>query len=506
MKIKNMCLSRIALFIMLFPFLFVSCSDSDNDSRSYEVARIVGVKVAGQLYTPTYTDGETTVIVPPGRDLSNVKLQVLVANGELVNFENNVDFDCSKPIDLTIQAFDGQSVVTKLKIQSPPKLATFIISGMSISNENIRVSGSSILVELTGGTDLTALKVTIEFVNGTLVDFENEIAMDYTNPKTVKVEGKDGTIYSYELIITCPQWNVQQLFAKKYDDLGIGANDLSAVGFSGSYVLVSNYTANEKTPAYYNLKGEKKGTLNADGCTNVGYGFRKFATDAKGTIIGSSLGMSADEQWIYKWDNVTATPKEYISFSKATLGVSYSPRAAGLNVMGTLDGDAVVVMPLAQQKDVVIWTITKGVVGAPKVVHFSVAFGYYASVEPLPNNSGFMVASGSGGLTGLAYMNANFEEEFRISGATTDCRVIDHKEKRYLAYTVLLDSNQPVMRICDITDGAKKSFEVPIFETLMSQKAANGNLTMDADLAIVDGKLHVAFVSSNSNFYLYSLE
>ena len=43
-------------------------------------------------------------------------------------------------------------------------------------------SASRIIVQVPEGTDLMALEVTLEFANGTLQDFQNGVAKDYTNP------------------------------------------------------------------------------------------------------------------------------------------------------------------------------------------------------------------------------------------------------------------------------------------------------------------------------------
>ena len=45
----------------------------------------MGVKIDSKLFTPSViTETETVVEVPAGKDLSNSKLQVLVANGCLL--------------------------------------------------------------------------------------------------------------------------------------------------------------------------------------------------------------------------------------------------------------------------------------------------------------------------------------------------------------------------------------------------------------------------------------
>lgn len=586
-------LNIIPLFLML---IAVSCSSSD-DSRGYEAVKIVGVKVNGTLYLPTYNDANTIITLPSGIDLSNVQVQLLVANGTASGFTNNNYYDCRKPIDVSLLSNSGESSSTKLRIQSPPKLTNLIITGVDVPAENIYASSSSIIVQVDKGTDLTKLKVTLEFSNGTLVNFENGIEIDYTNPITVNVLGVDGeTTYPYTLAITTdpvgpayvksmtlngkpttkvevetgnvlvpyvasimdfsnvdvtlqtgygnkiedsftgkgldllsgtnkvkitgtnglvteftigrPQLDPEETFAKGYTELGFtAANDLSAVGFSGNYALGANYTAGTKAPSYYDYTGTKVGQMSTTGCTGIGYGFRKFATDENGVIIGSSLGISSGEQWIYKWDDVTANPSTYLSFSMASLGVTYSPRAAGINISGSLSGNATITMAMAQKTDVIVWKVTNGTAGAPQKLTSPVTFGYYASIEPLPDDKGYILAAAASGLNGFIVMNSNFQEQFRITGMpVTDCKVVKYNNRMYLAYIAMVNNNTPTMRICDITNGMQASYQNPIFSKAMKDQATNANVTTDADFKVIGGKLYVVFAATNSDMYLLKLE
>lgn len=136
-------LNGALLFIALFfTTMFVSCSD-DDDNRSFETARIVGVKIDSKLFTPSViTETETVVEVPAGKDLSNSKLQVLVANGELQNFVNEVEYDCRKPLPIKIKGYDGTVVQTDLCIKSAPKLLSLVVKGLTIAAEDIHESAS----------------------------------------------------------------------------------------------------------------------------------------------------------------------------------------------------------------------------------------------------------------------------------------------------------------------------------------------------------------------------
>lgn len=593
-------MKRLYQYLYILPLLLVifaveACSSSD-DGRGYEDVKIVGVKVNGNLYLPSYSDNGTTVTLPSGMDLSNVQVQLLVANGKVKNFVDNGYYDCRKPMDVALIGNSGSAVTAKLRVQSPPKLSNLIIEQLDIPTNNIYISDNSIIVQVDKGTDLTALKVTLNFVNGTLVDFENGVARDYTNPLSLNVLGVDGeTTYPYSLVITTdpvgpafvksmtlngypttkvveqagnvlvpyvasitdfsnvnltlqtsygnkidpsftgtalnmlsgtnkvkitgtngviteftiatPKLDPAVAFVKTYSDLGFAANDLSAVGFSGNYVLAANYTQGTKAPCYYDYSGNKVGQLSTTGCTGISYGFRKFTTDDNGVVIGSSLGLSNGEQWIYKWNDVTSNPSNYISFSLTSLGLTYSPRSAGLSVTGSLSSDAVVTMPMAQKSDVIVWKVSGGIVGAPQKFIAPITFGYYGSVEPLPGDAGYVLTAASANLNGIILLNSNFQEQFRITGMpVTDSKVFKYKGRLYLGYVAMINSNIPTMRICDITDGLQSSYSNPIFDQAMQDQAGNANVTTDVSFKVINDKLYVAFVSSNSDMYLIKLE
>ena len=586
--------------VAFLTFGLCSCSD-DDDSRAFDKAQIVGVKVDGELFLPA-TGGdasETRVTVPAGRDLSQVSLQVLVANGNLMNFPTQAKYDCRKPMEITIAGFNGETVTTKLRVISAPKLTNFVIKGLTVPASDIHENAAGIIVQVPKGTDLTKLEVTMEYSNGTLIDFTSGQVRDYTNPVKFSIKGVDEeTIYSYELMITTeevgpasisaitvngvksdsvvvtdgkvvpyipslidfsdvdvelsngygnkvdeaftgrglnlmtgdnkvtitgtngvptefvigvPQLSFAPQVALNYDALGMGANDLCAVGFSGNYLLAGNYTSTAKTAIYLDFNGNKVGQLDATGVNVTGFGHRKIATDSKGAILGLSLGMSGDEQWIYKWDNVTAQATEYISFSKASLGVDYNPRSGGICIEGALDGDATITMTIAQKQEAFVWTVKGGVLNpTPTKVMFPYAgASYYWSLVPMPQGvEGYlgMVTNNSVDNAGVVRLDGNMQEMFRVPGFyCTDGKVIKHNGRVYLAYTAHSNS-KGIMRVCDITDGSKEAYSTPIFNQVMELTGANGNATMDADMAIIDGKLHVAFACTNLGLYMYKFD
>jgi len=592
---------RLAFVLPLLMIFLGGCSKDEELSRTYESAQIVGVKVNNQLYTPQYTDNVAQVVLPAGRDLTKLKLQLLVVNGELIDFVNNAEYDCRKPLAVSLQGADGVRSDVQLKIQSPPSLSSFIIEGLNIPATDVHFSSSSLIVQVPKGTNLSRLNVTMEFLNGTLMDFTNGAPADYTGPKTFKLQGVDGqTVYSYDMIITTepvgpasvrsmtingvktdsvvvkngttlvpyidglsnfssakvelevgfgnrveaaftgaslnllsgankvkitgsdgiekeftiakPALSLTPVFSKAYDSFGFGANDLTGVAFSGDKLVVSNYSAVAPVlvgPNYYDLSGQQVGVLNKTGVT-IAHSLRKVASDDKGAFLVVPLGLTDGDQTTYKWDNVTAAPVPYITYSKASLGVDYTPRSAGINISGDLSGDATIAIGMAQKTDVFVWTVKGGVLNTkPQRLAFPYdKTGFYWSVQPLPQgSSGFVGAASGTNFNGVISMNNTLGELHKLSGIiATDSKAIRHNGRIYLAYTAYAAGKGAIMRVCDITDGQASSYETPIFDVTMPSTAANANNTMDADMAVVNGKLHAVFACTNIGMRLYRLE
>lgn len=602
MRHVNSIATKLTALLLLMVVMFSACDKQDELNRMYEGAKVVGVKVNGVLYLPTYNNNDVNVAIPAGRDLSNAKVQVLVANGEILDFNNDQIMDVRKPIPLTLSGSDGTDVNVILKIQSPPALANLIVEGLNIPKADVFFSATSLIVQVPVGTNLTNLKVTMTLVNGTLVDFTNGVALDYTNPRTFKIRGvDDATIYDYDLIITTekvgpasvrsmtingiatdsvvvvapatlvpyvkgltnfsnstvtiaagfgnrinpaftgtnlnlllgtskvkitgsdgiereftigvPKLSLTPIFERSYASFGFPINDLTGVALSGNNIIVPNYSATAPTvvgPNYYNLAGIQQGVLNRTG-TIVGNSIRKIATDSKGVILSVSLGLTTADQFIYKWDNVTSAPVAYITYNSAGLGLGTTAfRAAGINVSGSLDGNAIITVGRAQSTDVFVWTVTGGVLNPTptKLNHPIAAPGFYYSIEPMPiGTNGFIGTLTSAAFNGVLSLTNTLGEVSRVpSIQTTDSKTFMHNGRNYLAYTVFVANRGAFFRISDITDNQVTSIQNPIMNILMPSTQANGNLTMDADMAIINGKLHAVFVCTNIGMQFYKLE
>ena len=581
--------------------LTVTSCDKDNAlSREYQDVKIVGVKVDNQLFIPTYTTEETIVTLPAGRDLSNVKVELLVVNGNVNNFENNKEYDVRKPFAVDLQGLNGNTNNTTLKFVSAPLLSTFIIEGLNIPASDIHFSSNSLIVQVPKSTDLKNLKVTMEFLNGTLLDFVSGQSKDYTNPTSFQVKGVDeSTVYPYEFIVTTeivgpatiksltingiktdsvaisgtnvatpyipslldfskvsvaieagfgnkidptftgvnlnllsgnnkvkitgsdgvereftisiPKLSLTPLFSKAYSTFGFLDNDMVGVAFSGNNIVVSNYTAVAPTivgPNYYDFEGKHVGTLDKTNVTAV-HSFRKIASDSKGKLLLVDLGINDATHTVYKWDNVTAKPEPYFSYSKNSLGLGYVPRSSGISISGSLDGDATITIGMAQRSDLLVYTVKNGVLNAiPQKLTLPITgLSFYWAAEPLPEGqSGYVVSAVGNVFSGILSTNNILTENFRLSGiSTSDCKTIAYNGRTYLAYTAYVAGRGAVIRLCDITTGEVAGFSNPILDDLIPSTSANGNLTMDVDMTTYNGKLYVVFSCTNIGMRLYQL-
>ena len=590
----------------LMAIISVGCSD-DEDVRPYQDATLVGVKIDKNLYLPDVEGTEATVILPAGKNLDKLNLQLLVANGKLEKFENNAYYDCKKPLDFAIEAYNGGLVDYKLRIQSPPKLAGLYIEGLTISEEFIFMSLDKIIVQVPVGTDLSAQKVTLSFVNGTVSGFENGVELDYTKPVEFTITGLDDeTIYPYELILTTetvgpasikgitvngvlsdsvvmvdnklipyiqgltdftnanielicgfgntvaadavltglnlftaenkvkvtgtngveteftigsPKLSLTPTLEKEYASFNFGSDALTSFAFAKDHFVVANHNTKDAAttpigPSYYKLNGEYGGALSKEGALIDGgivLGIRKLAGDSKGVILGVPLGATAPatkEMTIWRWDDVTANPTAYITYTATSAGVS-SARAAGISIQGSLDGDAIITVPIAQKKEVLVWTVTGGVLTPqPTKMDFPHQLGYYYTVSAMPiGKDGYVGFALGNTIMGIVSLNSTMSELFTAKGfPVTDGAVVEHNGRVYLGFTVHGNGKGAYHRICDITDGQLKSYQNPIMDILMPSKAANGNGTVDASFMVIDGKLHAGFTDTNVGLRIYALE
>src|SRR5690606_8774800 len=313
---------------------------------------------------------------------------------------------------------DGETTYTYDFIITTEQIGPATVSGMTINglatDSAVLVSPSTLVPYVKGLTNFASADITLETGFGNRVDpgFAGKGLNLLAGNVKVKVTGSDGI--EKEFTIGTPRLSLTPLFSKKYSEFGFGANDLAGIAFSGNHIVIANYSAVPPTvvgPNYYDLTGKHVGVLDK---TNVviAHSLRKLASDDKGAFLVVPLGLTPNEQTVYKWNSVTAAPVPFIKYSKASLGVDYDPRSAGINIAGSLDGNAIITIGMAQKTDVFVWTVTGGVLNpTPQRLTIPYTPSFYWSVEPLPmGNPGFLGAFIGNSFKGIVALNNTMSE------------------------------------------------------------------------------------------------
>ncbi|WP_445734424.1 hypothetical protein [Mariniflexile sp.] len=594
-------------YFLLSLFLLTSCDDKYRDDRVFEAAKIVAVKANDVLYSIDNTgNNEAKIILPAGVNLTALKAEILVANGKLVGFENNIPQDLTKPVDIQIEGEYGDISIWKLIVQSPPLLVSLDAVGLSIPKEKVNIGKTTIIVEIPEGTDTTNLAVSFGFLNGTIQNFTNGTPKDYSTPFRLNVLGVDGvTVYGYDVVFTSdpvgpallkgmvingdatseilvidaatstiqpvvpyltnfsnanialdvafgnvvdPNFNTTNIdllkgfkvkitgtngveteftvknpliqstpiLDKTHAAFEFAANAGSSAAFSGNNIVIAaNAMLGGATATLginaYDLSGNYLNGLSKTGTNFDGggvTGIRKLATDDDGRILGVQLGAGAGADVtlsIFRWNSITdENPTAYISYTQTSLGTT-SARAAGINISGSLAGNATIAVPIAQKTDVLVWTVTNGVLNpVPQKREFPYAgTGFYYSVQPY--SDGFIGASTGINFSGINVMSSTLNESAKITGtSTTDAKTITYKGRKYVAYTAQIGGRH-VFRIVDFTTPNVYALSNPIM-SISRAPTSNANVTVDSDFKVINNKLHVLFYGTNDGLAVYKLE
>lgn len=466
--------------------------------------------------------GKTTLItqVPVGTNVTKLAARLEFLNGTMTNFTNGTMKDYTNPFKLQVLGVDGKTVYTydfvfTSEPVGPAYLKAIIINGMS--TDSVQITSNAVQPYVSYLSNFAAATISFSVGYGNIIDpaFVGTNVNMY-NDFTVKITGSNGVETTFTikrpLIASVP------VMEKTHESLQYAANAGSSAAFSGNKVLICSNAMNAGATAAlginaYDLTGnyikglDKTGT-NFDGGAVTG--IRKFATDADGKILGVQLGAGAGattDLKIFKWNSIDdGAPTAYITYNQTTLGLTYAPRSAGINISGSLAGNAVITVPMAQKQDVLVWTVTNGVLNTtPQKLTFPYAgTSFYYSVESF--GTGYIGSATGSNFNGVNLMNSTMSETLKISGVpTTDIKTITYSGRKYAAFTIL-SGTRHIFRILDLTIQDQKSLDNPIMNITGTRNISNANNTVDSDFGIINGKLHVLFYGTNDRVAVYKLE
>jgi hypothetical protein len=466
--------------------------------------------------------GKTSIItqVNKGTDISKLAVRLEFLNGTMQNFTNGTVKDYTNPFKLQVVGTDSKTIYTYDVVFTsepvgPAYLKSITINGMP--TDSLQITNNVVQPYVPYLTNFTAASLSFSTGFGNIVDpsFVGTNVNMYTDFK-VKITGSNGVETTFT--IKRPLIASNPILERTHEQLQYAANAGSSAAFSGNNVLICSHAMNAGSVASLGinvydlsgnyLKGLSKNGTNFDGGAVTGV--RKFATDSNGKILGIQLGAGAGattDLKIFMWNNVDDNaPTSYITYNQNTLGLSYAPRAAGINVTGSLSGNAVITVPMAQKQDVLVWTVTNGTLNpTPQKLSFPYSgTGFYYSIESFA--TGYIGAATGTNFNGVNLMNSTMGETLKITGvATTDIKTITYNGRKYAAFTILA-STKHIFRILDITTQDQTSLDNPIFNIVGTRIISNANNTLDSDFAVINGKLHVLFYGTNDRLAVYQLE
>ncbi|MDD4819365.1 MAG: hypothetical protein PHD21_00790 [Flavobacteriales bacterium] len=575
---------------------FSSCTKNE-ETRAWEPVKIASAYINGAIASNVTSD-ESEAIIPfaAGTDISNMKVKLVVVNGKAVDFPDDTYMDCRKPIAVKLQSNTGKTVDYTLKVTSAPKLTDFIIEGLSISEEKTFITADKIVAQVPVGTDLTKLKVTLNFLNGTLVGFQNGVEKDYTNPVSFSVLGVDETTsYPYQLMLTDQEVGPAAITDLKFNDESVASFTTSTVGdktyvrtnisaftdlskvklnittgygntienfvngseinllnspeidITGTNGILTKFVFNvpqiipnllwskDKTAILrtaFAVVGDKFVTCTGSGIvlnvyntadaslvksldqtgidkTGISGIVRKVTSDTAGNLLVMDMAHTSKTLVVWRWKSVDATPTTYIKYTDESVA---NVRSAGINITGSLDGDAVIMIALSKTTRVLKYTVKGGVLNStPEILEAPETNSFFAAYEQLPSSTNVIGGSMNGGTAYyIGLLNKTFSTITRktVMAGVSDVRAIKYKGRTLVAYVAVnaQGGNKDKYKVCDVTDENENSLDKEIFVYNATMAVSPGNGTTDADFAMINGKLHVIFTVEGKYIECFSLE
>jgi hypothetical protein len=284
--------------------------------------------------------------------------------------------------------------------------------------------------------------------------------------------------------------------------------------FSDDYIVASTHNGTAGIH-YFDLDGTKMGSLTLPSGVSMGNAatsLRKIASDDNGVILAVTLSAGVGTVSIYKWNDVTdSNPQLLCSGIASDFGLS-TLRAAGINIQGSLAGNAVITVPINTTKTVLKWTFENGSLKNTKPETITVdndfTFGFYISAEQYPGKSNTLVAGIAstpfGGIR--SYVGGATMISVSTPASSTDLRMKTIAGRVYLAHTVWGNARH-TFHFKDITDDNEDAYRYNmLWDDAYMATSTNGNATVDADFAEINGKWYVAYLGTNGGIVCYALD
>lgn len=423
-------------------------------------------------------------------------------------------------------------------------ITEFTIQGIEEAEMEITMQGVTISALVPMGTDITSIVPVFTLSEeAELVNYTPGTPVDFSQPFVVQVLGSDGNTKTYQITITIDYrvdygvgsvtkvWTLGQV-ERQWPDHAI-----SGMCVSGDHVLVMHYGINEteiKVEYYNAMSGEYEGTVNIEGVETG----RKLVSDAKGVILSSNVISDPDGEFkIYKWNDVTAEPELYLTWThditehygseakpweKAYVGM------ADLSVKGDLSGDAVIFAPVSMTNIILRWTVSQGqlVSETPEKINYTFDNGrtnweMTVGVAALGNQPTDDIIVNSSFELSLADANGNVKKLFNTTeevAGSNDTEVFEFNNAMYAAMWQNGWDSGAKINVVDITkadyidntDGIRETDEINFWALssewfLYNTTNTNGTGAVDVKVADDGETAMVYLMATNAGIEAYEL-
>lgn len=394
---KQFFTDRIKFFVlmMIAAASFTACSDDDEPQSSAKTIESFVFDALSPAVTANISGTSITATVPTGTDVTSLAPDIEISAGATVSPASNVERDFTSPVQYTVTAADGSTqvytVTVSVNVSSAKDISAFVFADLDPEVE-ASIDGTEITATVPFGTDLTTLVPTIAVSPDATVDPASGAVQDFTEPVVYTVTAEDGTTQEYTVTIMAEEATtmmVTSVFefteAKGTVPAYFNAdNNESEIAVDENYIYV--HSNNDRIIVHDIATGAIVDTINAKeitvGMENLFLG--AIDTDDNGIILGTPFMAGIEKRFpIYRWDDKDAAQEIFIDYTKPN---DYSI-GKNFTVVGNLDADAIIYMPVDGKNIILKFTVTGGVgSNTPDVITIpDVAFGNVADVAPVSN-------------------------------------------------------------------------------------------------------------------------
>ena len=204
----NSALSKILLSLFALVFIVVACDEDDNFQDSvpdYAEAIIRSFKVGDKFATINHTTATTSITLPAGTNISNVKPQINLPEAASVTPASGSTIDFSQgPVTFVVESSNGakRTYTAYVGAFGAPRILTFSVG----ENQGTIDDGEGTIAIEIGSQDgdVTNLSPTFTIAVGTTVDVASGVSRDFTNPVKYTVLSNDG-FTAREYLVTLTQ-------------------------------------------------------------------------------------------------------------------------------------------------------------------------------------------------------------------------------------------------------------------------------------------------------------